>query len=95
MILTAEEVEYIAGLARLEISQPEKELYRKQLSAILEYAARLRDLDTANIPPTSSVLMGVHKLREDNSRPGLGQSTILRTAPEVDQGQFRVPPVLE
>ena len=50
MVLTPEEVEYIAGLARLEISAEEKELYREQLSAILEYAARLGDLDTSQIP---------------------------------------------
>ena len=95
MVLTPEEVEYIAGLARLEISAEEKELYREQLSAILEYAARLGDLDTSQIPPTSNMLVSGNVLRSDQPRPGLGQEILMRSAPEEENGQFRVPPILE
>jgi len=95
MALTPEEVEYIADLARLEISPEEKAIYREQLSAILDYVARLGDLDTARIPPTSSVLASGNVLRPDKSRPGLGQEKLMRNAPEQDNGQFRVPPVLD
>jgi aspartyl-tRNA(Asn)/glutamyl-tRNA(Gln) amidotransferase subunit C len=94
MILTKEEVEYIAELARLQLSEGEKNRYREQLSAILEYAAYLQSVDTSGIPPTSSVLPSQSVLREDVSRPGLDIEKLLRNAPEVQERQFRVPPVL-
>jgi aspartyl-tRNA(Asn)/glutamyl-tRNA(Gln) amidotransferase subunit C len=95
MILSSEEVEHIAELARLELSQGEKEIYRRQLSAILDYAARLNELDTSEIPPTSSVLAPRSVLRLDESRPGLPLARLLRNAPQSQDRQFRVPPVLE
>ena len=95
MTLTIAEVEHIAELARLELSQAEKERYREQLSAILDYAARLQALDTADIPPTSSVLPARSVLRPDVARPGLTREELLRNAPDAADGQFRVPPVLE
>jgi len=95
MSLSREEVEHIAHLARLELSEEEKERYRQQLSAILEYAARLQALDTADIPPTASVLPPRSVLRPDEPRPGLRREDLLRNAPQVEDGQFRVPPVLE
>ncbi|MFA5838314.1 MAG: Asp-tRNA(Asn)/Glu-tRNA(Gln) amidotransferase subunit GatC [Bellilinea sp.] len=95
MKLTLAEVEHIAQLARLELSAAEKELYRQQLSAILEYAARLQALDTSGIPPTASVLPPRSVLREDEPRPGLPIEDVLRNAAQTDDRQFRVPPVLE
>jgi len=95
MSLTLEEVEYIANLARLQLSEAEKSSFREQLSAILEYAASLQNLDTTGIPPTSSVLQSLSMLRRDEPRPGLTTEEVLRNAPEAENGQFRVPPVLE
>jgi aspartyl-tRNA(Asn)/glutamyl-tRNA(Gln) amidotransferase subunit C len=95
MSLSKEEVEHIANLARLELSTAEKEIYREQLSAILDYVARLQNLDTSGIPPTSSVLPPRTVLRKDDTRPGLTVQELLRNAQEVDADQFRVPPVLE
>ena len=95
MTLTLSEVEHIAGLARLELTQEEKERYREQLSAILDYAARLQQLDTQSIPPTSSVLPGQLELRDDSPRPGLPPEVLLKDAPETQAGQFKVPPVLD
>ena len=95
MPLTLKEVEHIALLARLELTDEEKALYREQLSAILDYFAQLRELDTAGIPPTSSVLPPRSVLREDEPRPGLSLDELLRNAPDTESGQFRVPPVLE
>ncbi len=51
MTLTLAEVEHIAQLARLYLSEDEKKRFREQLSAILDYAARLQQVDTRNIPP--------------------------------------------
>ncbi|MBN2549871.1 MAG: Asp-tRNA(Asn)/Glu-tRNA(Gln) amidotransferase subunit GatC [Anaerolineales bacterium] len=95
MTLSLEEVEKIAELARLELSQEEKERYRGQLSAILDYAARLQALDTAEIPPTSTVLSSYTVLRQDEPRVGLAQEDLFRNAPQIEKMQFRVPPILE
>ncbi len=95
MTLTLEEVEHIAELARLELTEEEKELYREQLSAILDYAARLQSLDTTGIPPTSSVLPPRSVLRPDLAVLGLQPEELLKNAPEVKDQQFQVPPVLD
>jgi len=95
MTLTRTEVEHIAALARLELSEDELDRYREQLSAVLEYAARLQELDTSGIPPTSSVLPPRSVLRPDQPRPGLPSKDLLRGAPQAENNQFRVPPVLE
>ena len=95
MKLTLEEVNHIAELARLELTLEEKERYQQQLSAILEYAGRLQQLDTIGIAPTASVLPLHCILRVDEVKPGLSTDAVLRNAPEVEQSQFRVPPVLE
>jgi aspartyl-tRNA(Asn)/glutamyl-tRNA(Gln) amidotransferase subunit C len=94
MTLTLQEVEHIAELARLSLSAEEKARYGEQLSAILDYAARLQALDTSGIPPTSSVLPPRSVLRLDEPRPGLSREDLLRNAPLTESNQFRVPPIL-
>ncbi len=96
MALTVEEVRHIARLARLELTAEQQELYREQLSAILDYVARLRELDTANVPPTAGGgLLSEMPLRPDQSRPGLTTETLLANAPETEDDQFKIPPVFE
>ena len=95
MSLTREQVEHIAGLARLQLNEEEINCFREQLSEILDYIARLQTLDTSGIPPTSSVLPSYSVLRPDESRPGLPLEALLSNAPLVEGRQFRVPPVLE
>ena len=95
MSLTLSEVEHIADLARLKLSEEELARYREQLSAILEYAAVLQQLDTSQIPPVASALAAGLPLRADNAAPGLDLQDVLRNAPQVENNQFRVPPVLE
>lgn len=95
MHLTIEEVEHIADLARLELTEEEKSRFREQLSAILDYAARLQALDTSGISPTASVLQARSILRRDQARPGLSLEELMKNAPQAENGQFRVPPILE
>jgi aspartyl-tRNA(Asn)/glutamyl-tRNA(Gln) amidotransferase subunit C len=95
MSLTLEEVEHIADLARLHLTEAEKARFRQQLSAILDYVAQLQALDTTGIPPTSSVLPPRSVLRLDEPCPGLATESLLSNAPQVESDQFRVPPVLE
>jgi len=95
-MLTLAEVEHIATLARLELTPEEKERYRLQLSAILEYAASLQALDASGISPTSSVLPPHGVLRPDVTAPSLLPADLLRNAPQSgEDGTFRVPPVLD
>ncbi len=93
MALTREEVEHIAQLARLELTEEEIARYREQLSDVLDYVARLQGLDTRDIPPTASVLPPRTVLREDEPRPGLPREEVLANAAETEAGQFKVPPV--
>jgi aspartyl-tRNA(Asn)/glutamyl-tRNA(Gln) amidotransferase subunit C len=93
--LSAAEVEHIAALARLDLTSEEAARFGEQLSAILDYVAQLQALDTAAIPPTSSVLPPRSVLRPDEPRPGLALDELLANAPQVAEDQFRVPPVLE
>jgi aspartyl-tRNA(Asn)/glutamyl-tRNA(Gln) amidotransferase subunit C len=93
MKLTIEEVEHIAALARLELTEEEKQQYSEQLSDILDYAARLDELETDSIPPMASVLDMNLRLREDQSRPGLPRKDILKNSAETKDDQFKVPPV--
>jgi aspartyl-tRNA(Asn)/glutamyl-tRNA(Gln) amidotransferase subunit C len=94
MKLSIEEVKHIADLARLKLTEAEKEKYAAQLSDILDYAAKLEELDTEHILPTASVLDIPLRLREDKAQLGLSQEEVLSNASETQDGQFKVPPVM-
>jgi aspartyl-tRNA(Asn)/glutamyl-tRNA(Gln) amidotransferase subunit C len=94
MKLTINEVEHIAALARLELTEDEKQRYAEQLSDILDYAARLDELATDQIPPTASVLDMELRLRDDHSRPSLPTEDVLKNAADTTDDQFQVPPIL-
>lgn len=95
MVLTREEVEHIADLARLALTEEEKERFRQQLSAVLEYAARLQELDTEAIPPTATVLPLRNIMRPDEPRPPAPQEDILANAPDKEENCFKVPAIWE
>lgn len=93
--LTREQVQHIANLARLALSDEEQALYQGQLSAILEYFERLRELDTEAIPPTATVLPLHNVVRADEVGPPFPREDILSNAPDAEDGCFQVPAVLE
>jgi len=93
MSLSREEVIHIADLAHLELTEAEIERFQEQLSAILDYAARMQALNTEAIPPTASVLPLVSVLREDEVQPSLPRTEALRNAPESLQDCFAIPPL--
>jgi len=95
MQLTIQEVEHIAELAKLELSDIEKEQYREQLSSILEYVEMLQNLNTDDIPPTASVLPERSVLRKDLVQPPLSPDKVLTNAPDQREQQFKVPIVME
>lgn len=92
--LSLEEVEHIAHLARLGLTPAEKEMFREQLSSILEYARRLQQLDTSDVPPTTSALPLSNVMRPDVVGPSLPQAEALANAPDVEADQFRVRAIL-
>jgi aspartyl-tRNA(Asn)/glutamyl-tRNA(Gln) amidotransferase subunit C len=95
MSLSPQEVEHIAKLARLELTDEQKTRYRGQLEAILDHFARLQGLDTKDISPTASVSAGQMPLRADESRPSLSKDELLKNAPKQDNDQFKIPPVFD
>ena len=94
--LTRADVDRIATLARLELSDAEKELYIEQLSHVLEYAEQIQQIDTAGVQPTSQVLSRMPADRPDEPRPGLANEEALANAPDPSPhtGLFRVPRVI-
>jgi aspartyl-tRNA(Asn)/glutamyl-tRNA(Gln) amidotransferase subunit C len=93
--LSLQEVEHIAHLARLGLTDAEKETYCEQLSTILEYAERLNQLDTRGTDPTTSALPLHNVLRADEVVIGLSTGDALSNAPDAEADQFRVRAVLE
>jgi aspartyl-tRNA(Asn)/glutamyl-tRNA(Gln) amidotransferase subunit C len=92
--ITRGDVEHVAMLARLALTEAELEEFTEQLGGILEHAAQVSALDTADVPPTAHPLPLVNVFRLDEVVPGLDRDEVLREAPAAEDGQFRVPPIL-
>ena len=95
MALTNEQVEHVALLARLGLSDEERARLREQLSSILEHIDRLRELDTAAVPPTAQVIPLDPVLRDDVERPSLTVEQVLMNAPRSEGGFIKVNADLE
>jgi aspartyl-tRNA(Asn)/glutamyl-tRNA(Gln) amidotransferase subunit C len=93
--LTHQEVMNIAELAKLDLTDAEIDQFADQLSAVLDYASRLDQLDTKDIPPTATVLPLENVMRDDVARPSLPREQALANAPDTADGQFRVNAVLD
>lgn len=88
------DVEHVATLSRLALTDDEIEQLTGELGAILDYAAEVSALDTADVPPTAHPLPLVNVFRPDDPRPGLDRDEVLAQAPAAEDGQFRVPRIL-
>jgi aspartyl-tRNA(Asn)/glutamyl-tRNA(Gln) amidotransferase subunit C len=95
MEITKQEVEKVAKLARLHVTEGEKESLAKQLSQILTHVEKLNQYDTKGIEPTSTVLGQVNVFREDIVRPSLPVDKALANAPEREGDGFCVPKIIE
>lgn len=93
--LNREEVERIAELARLTLTDTEKEMFQEQLSNILEYAEMLQQVDTTDIPPTTSALPLNNVMRPDKLALSLPNEDALFNAPEAEDRSFKVRAVLD
>ena len=95
MSISIKQVEHVAKLARLELTDDEKETFNEQLNAILHYAGKLDELDTEAVEPTSHAMPLHNVLREDVVRPSLSIDQVLLNAPDEEDGQIKVPAVME
>lgn len=95
MKLSAEEVKHIALLARLGLSEEDVEKFREQLSNILENFEILKQVDTANVPPTAQSVDLSNVLREDEIAPSYPPQEVLANAPQQEEGHFKVKAILE
>ncbi len=95
MSLSKKEVEHIANLARLHLSEEEIGRFQQQLSDILDHVSTLQDLDTSKVSPASGLRAEGSRLREDIPGKAMPREELLRNAPSVRKHQFLVPPVLD
>jgi aspartyl-tRNA(Asn)/glutamyl-tRNA(Gln) amidotransferase subunit C len=93
-VISRDELAHLASLARIELSDAELDHLAPQLSVILESIASIRDVASADVPPTSHALPLTNVFRDDVVRPGLSAEEALSGAPEVEDQRFKVPHIL-
>ena len=93
--ISREDVQHVARLARLELSEPELVRMQDELSHILAYIDKLRSLDTTGVEPTAHAVPLTNVMREDEPRPSLPRADMLANAPEAAGDFFRVPRIIE
>ena len=89
------DIEHVAKLARIELTDDEKSQLRVQLGVILEHAAKVGEVATDDVVPTASAIPRSNVLRPDTPEPGISQQAALVNAPGSEEGRFRVPRVQE
>lgn len=94
-MITKQQVEHIAKLARIKISDQEKELYTKQLVKILDYVGELKEVNTQDTKPTHHVMAIVNAGREDKVKRFKESEKILSQAPKREGNFWKVKAVLE
>lgn len=95
MPISRADVEHVARLARLALTEEELDRFQSQLSVILEEVEKINRLPIQDVPPTSHPLPRVNAWRDDVPRPGLTREEALSTAPEVESDRFMVPRIIE
>jgi len=92
-LITRKEVEHVAKLARLALTEEEKKKYTEQFSSILDYFNQLNEVNTENIEPMAHVLPVRNVMREDRAELASNKKEILRNAPLEEDGFFKVPKI--
>jgi aspartyl-tRNA(Asn)/glutamyl-tRNA(Gln) amidotransferase subunit C len=93
--ITRSDVEHVARLARLALTEDEITRFTDELGHILEHAADLAALDLDGVEPTAHPLPLTNVMRPDEIRPSLPRDEVLAAAPAVEDGRFRVPRILD
>jgi aspartyl-tRNA(Asn)/glutamyl-tRNA(Gln) amidotransferase subunit C len=92
--ISTDDVAHVTKLARLSLTEDELATFTGQLDAVLDHAADVEALDLDDVPPTSHPYPLQNVLRDDEVRPSLDRDEVLAQAPDVEDHQFKVPPVL-
>ena len=92
-MITIKDVEHVAKLARLELTEEEKELYTKQLGDVLKYVDQMNEVDTTNIKPMTQVIDFCNVMREDKVVQEISKEALMANAPEEENGFFKVPKI--
>ena len=95
MAITKKDVEYVARLARLKLSEAEKEQFTSQLGRIVGYVEKLNELNTEGVEPTAHILPMKNVTRPDETRSCIDRETIIKLAPKTAEGFIKVPQVIE
>jgi len=95
MILSAEQIQKVAALARLELSEAELQQYGQKLGQTLDYVARLDELDTSQVEPLVHAIELTNVLRPDELQASLPREQALANAPRTDGRHFLVPAIIE
>lgn len=94
-MISRTDVEHVARLSRLALTEAEIDRMREQLGAILAHIDTLRALDTEQVEPTSHAVPMENVMRDDEPRPSLPQEAMLANAPDRSTDFFRVPRIIE
>lgn len=94
-MIGVKEVEHVAKLARLALSEDEKKLYAEQLGKIMDYFDELKAVDTTGVEPLAHPLPVTNVMREDVVVTPPGREVLLKNAPDQERGYFRVPKIGE
>lgn len=89
------DIEHVARLARLELTSQEKERLKEQLGLILDHAAKVGEVATADVPPTAYAIPRANVFRPDKPRQSLPRDEALAGAPERERDRFKVPRIVE
>ncbi|MDD5458245.1 MAG: Asp-tRNA(Asn)/Glu-tRNA(Gln) amidotransferase subunit GatC [Phycisphaerae bacterium] len=90
-----QEVEKVAKLARLDLSEAEIGEFSDQLNAVIAYVEKMNELDTEGVEPLAHCLPVHNVFRADEVKPSLGTEAVLKNAPQRDDGFFKVPKILD
>lgn len=92
-MITIKDVEHVAKLARLELTEEEKEKFTKQLGDVLKYAEQMNEVDTTGIKPMAHAFDFVNVMREDEVVYEQTKEELIKNAPEEENGFFKVPKI--
>jgi len=94
MAISKKDVDHVAHLARLHLTEDEKEMFTRQLSHILDHAGKIAELDTSEVTATSHVVPMKNVMRDDKVEKSLSQEEALSNAPKKEDGAFAIPRIV-
>lgn len=92
-MITVKDVEHVAKLARLDLSEEEKEKFTKQLGDVLKYVEQMNEVDTTGVKPMAHAFDFVNVMREDEVHYEQSKAELMKNAPEDENGFFKVPKI--